>query len=69
MFDSLMKVVLSPVDIAVSVAADVVTLGGTLNDKDSAYTMDAAGRLVDNVENVVKPNENITEQARESNGG
>lgn len=48
MFNSLFKVILAPVDLTVSAMADVVTLGGILTDKDSTYTGDAAGRLVDN---------------------
>lgn len=52
MFGSLLKVALSPVDLAVGVAADVVTLGGVLTDQDKPYTAKAAERLVDNVEDV-----------------
>ena len=55
MFNSLFKVILAPVDLTVSAMADVVTLGGILTDKDSTYTGDAAGRLVDNAKNMVDP--------------
>lgn len=49
MFGSLLKTALSPVDFAVSAAADVVTLGGALTDKSKPYTAKAAERLVKNV--------------------
>ena len=55
MLKSLTKVALSPVDVAVSVVADCVTLGGALNDKKEPYTVSAAKRLVDNASDVVKP--------------
>ncbi len=57
MFSSLLKVALSPVDLAVGVAADVVTLGGVLTDQDKPYTAKAAERLVDNVEDVFEGEE------------
>lgn len=57
MFGSLLKVALSPVDLAVGVAADVVTLGGALTDQDKPYTAKAAERLVDNVEDVFEGEE------------
>lgn len=55
MFGLLLKVALSPVDLALSVAADVVTMGGALSDQDKPYTAQAAERLVDNVEDVFEP--------------
>ena len=55
MFGSLLKVAFSPVDLALSVAADVVTMGGALSDQDKPYTAQAAERLVDNVEDVFEP--------------
>lgn len=55
MFNSLFKVILAPIDLTVSAIADVVTLGGALNDKNSTYTGAAAGRLVDNAKNLVDP--------------
>ena len=55
MFGSLLKVALSQVDLALSVAADVVTMGGALSDQDKPYTAQAAERLVDNVEDVFEP--------------
>ena len=55
MFGSLLKIALAPVDLVVSVTADAITLGGSLNDKDVSYTVEAAERLVQNVEDVVSP--------------
>lgn len=55
MFGSLVKAVLSPVDVAVGVVADVVTLGGSLTDQDKPYTAQAAERLMDNVEDAFDP--------------
>lgn len=52
--ESVVKVALAPVDLAVGVVADTVTLGGLTTDKDSTYTGDAAKRLVDNVKDTFK---------------
>lgn len=54
-FESAIKAASAVIDIPVSIAADVVTLGGVLNDKDGSYTGDAAGRFVDNVKNIANP--------------
>lgn len=55
MFVPLLKAALSPLDIAVGVVADTVTLGGALTDQDKPYTVQAAERLMDNVEDVFEP--------------
>ena len=55
MFGSLLKVALSPVDLAVGVIADVATMGGVLSDQDRPYTAQAAERLVENVEDAFDP--------------
>ncbi len=57
MSGSLLKTILSPVDLAVGVVADTVTLGGALTDQDKLYTVQAAERLMDNVEDVFNPEE------------
>lgn len=54
-FSSAVKAASAVVDVPVSIAADVVTLGGALSDKDKSYTEDAAGRFVDNVKNMADP--------------
>lgn len=53
--NSTLKAAASVVDIPVSMAADVVTLGGVLSDKKTTYTEDAASRLVQNVKNMADP--------------
>lgn len=53
---SAVKAATSVVDVPVSVAADVVTLGGSLTDKDEPYTSKAAKRLVKNVSDMADPN-------------
>ena len=55
MLNSLLKVALSPVDLAVSAAADVATMGGALSDQNKPYTAQAAERLLDNVKDVFEP--------------
>lgn len=60
MFGSLLKIALAPVDLAVSVTADVITLGGSLNDKSVPYTAEAAERLMQNLEDAVSPDNKNT---------
>lgn len=57
MLGSLLKVALSPIDLAVGVTADVVTLGGALTDEEKLYTVQAAERLMNNVEDVFEQEE------------
>ncbi|MFV1535244.1 hypothetical protein VWX96_17075 [Phaeobacter sp. A90a-4f] len=52
---SAMKAASAVVDVPVSVAADIVTLGGALTDKDKPYTAEAAERLVKNVKDMSDP--------------
>jgi len=56
MFDFLEKTAKLVVDVAtlpVSVAADVVTMGGALNDRDEPYTISKGRRIVETTEKVV----------------
>lgn len=55
MLESLAKAAVAVVTVPVSVVADVVTLGGTLTDKDQPYTADAVGDLVDNLKDATRP--------------
>lgn len=55
MFGSLLKAALSPVDIAVSVVADVATLGGVLTEQGKPYTVKACERLVENIDQALDP--------------
>lgn len=54
LLESVAKVALSPVDLAVGIVADTVTIGGLTTDKKTTYTGDAAKRLVDNVKEMTK---------------
>lgn len=53
--ESLAKAAVAVVTVPVAVVADVVTLGGTLNDKQETYTGEAVGDFVDNLKNAAKP--------------
>jgi len=55
MLESLAKAAASVVTVPVAVVADVVTLGGSLTDKDKPYTAEAVGDLVDNLKDATKP--------------
>lgn len=55
MIESLAKAAAAVVTVPVAVVADVVTLGGSLNDKDKPYTAEAVGDLVDNLKDATRP--------------
>jgi hypothetical protein len=55
MFDSLLKAVVGVVVTPASLAADIVTLGGTLSDRDEPYTVEALKDILKNLENATKP--------------
>ena len=55
MLESLAKAAAAVVTVPVAVVADVVTLGGSLNDKDKPYTAEAVGDLVDNLKDATRP--------------
>lgn len=42
------------IETPIAVAADVVTMGGVLTDKDQPYTATALEKVVKNVENATK---------------
>jgi len=44
------------VETPISLAADVLTLGGSLTEKDETYTATAIKGVMQNVENATKPN-------------
>ena len=54
---SAVKAAAAVVDVPVSMAADIVTLGGVLNDKEETYTGKAAERFVKNVSDMADPDE------------
>lgn len=43
------------VETPIAIAADVVTMGGALTDKDAPYTATALKGVMQNVENATKP--------------
>ena len=43
------------VETPLAIAADVLTLGGVITDKDEPYTATALKKVVENVENATKP--------------
>lgn len=53
----LTKAAVSVVKLPVSVAADVVTMGGALNDKKRPYTAENLSDLIENLENATDPRE------------
>lgn len=55
MLGDLFKAALAVVTVPVAVAADVVTLGGSLTDKDEPYTATAVSDAVKNLGNATKP--------------
>lgn len=63
MFKSAAKIASAAVDLPVSAAADVVTMGGVLTDRNKPYTTEAAERLVDNVKALAEPKSSSTNRA------
>lgn len=56
MLGSLTKAVVGVVvETPIAIVADVVTMGGAINDKQEPYTATAVKRIMDNVEDAVKP--------------
>lgn len=55
MLESLAKAAAAVVTVPVAVAADIVTMGGHLTDKDKPYTADAVSDLVDNLKDATRP--------------
>lgn len=57
MLESLTKAAVGVVvETPLAIAADVVTLGGALTDRDQPYTVEAISNVVENVSDAVKPN-------------
>ncbi|MEG0991351.1 MAG: hypothetical protein RSN88_10860 [Gordonibacter sp.] len=57
MLTSLAKAATAVVTVPVAVAADVVTLGGSLTDKHKPYTAEAVEDFVDNLKDASKPDD------------
>jgi len=58
MFGSLLKAAVGVVvETPLAVVADVVTLCGSLTDKDKPYTAEAVEKIVENVQDATNPKE------------
>ena len=55
MLESLAKAAVGVVTVPVAAVADVVTLGGSLTDKDKPYTAEAVSDVLKNLENATAP--------------
>ena len=55
LIESLAKAAVGVVTLPVAVVADVITLGGSLTDKDQPYTASTASDIVKNLANAAKP--------------
>ncbi|MDF2435459.1 MAG: hypothetical protein JWP44_5090 [Mucilaginibacter sp.] len=53
--ESAVKAAAAVVTVPVSVAADIVTLGGSLTDREEPYTTEAVSDFVKNVSDLGKP--------------
>ena len=55
MFKKLTKAVIGVATIPLDVAADVVTLGGAMTDKETPYTYEKCKDVMENVKRAVDP--------------
>ena len=55
MLESLAKAAVGVVVTPVAAVADIVTLGGSLTDRDTPYTAEAISDVYQNIEDAVKP--------------
>jgi hypothetical protein len=55
MLTSIAKAASAVVDIPVSIVADVVTFGGSINGKSETYTGKAVEKFVENVSDITDP--------------
>jgi len=53
--ESTLKAAASVVSVPVALAADVVTMGGAMTDKERPYTADACADLMQNVKDMTRP--------------
>lgn len=57
MFTSLLKAAAGVITVPVSIVADVVTLGGSLNDQPEPYTARAVSDVLENLAKATDPDE------------
>ncbi len=53
-FEGVTKAVVGVVTLPIDIAADVVTLGGALTDKDKPYTAQKVSDIMENIEKATK---------------
>lgn len=63
-FKSVTKAALGIVFSPVSIAADIVTMGGVLADRDEPYTVSAVRNIMANMNSAVDPNELTDDQLK-----
>ena len=57
MFDKLVNATVGVATLPLDVAADVVTLGGAITDKDEPYTTKKIKTVMENIDRAVDPDE------------
>lgn len=55
MLESLAKAAVGVATLPVTVAADIITLGGSMTDKDKPYTADCAEKILKNLKDAADP--------------
>lgn len=55
LLNDLAKVAMGVVKLPLDVAADVVTMGGALTDKNKPYTVEGIEKVMENLNNAVDP--------------
>jgi len=51
---SIFKAIVGVVTLPLDIAADVVTLGGVMTDKETPYTVKKLGKIYDNIDEATK---------------
>tara|TARA_R110000851_G_scaffold217813_1_gene370748 strand:- start:956 stop:1213 length:258 start_codon:yes stop_codon:yes gene_type:complete len=54
MFDSLLKATVGLIKLPIDIAADVVTLGGAINETNEPYTSKGIKQIMSNLDNATK---------------
>jgi hypothetical protein len=55
LLESVAKAAVSVATLPISVAADIVTMGGAVNDKEQTYTGENLSNVIDNLKNATDP--------------
>lgn len=65
LFKSVTKAALGVVFSPVSIAADIVTLGGSMNERSEPYTLSVVKDIMKNMDNAINPDDLTNEQLKE----